>query len=164
MPVIPAGAQERGAPEPGPAPTRDTVVEIPEGMMPPAGKCRIWMLTVPAKQQPAATACTTAMRQKPANAMLVFGPAVRDLSPFEARESWRRATEDDDERMPTRSRTDRDSTAGNDEKRDRDDSATTAPSRRVESRRAKPQAQKAERRPPARTRTPPTPTKKPERP
>lgn len=211
VPAVPAGAQERRAPEP--APTRDSVVKIPEAMMPPAGKCRIWMLNVPAKQQPAATDCTTAMRQKPANAVLVFGPAVRDLSPFEARESWRRATEKEDEREPTRGRTNRDTAGGSDERRGRDDSATAVPARPVESRDAesrraepqkaepqraepqksvpkrpeprKPEAQKVERRPstspkverrpttppqverrasPPPTRTPPTPTKKPERP
>lgn len=190
------------------------MVEIPEAMMPPAGKCRIWMLNVPAKQQPAATDCTTAMRQKPANAVLVFGAAVRDLSPFEARESWRRraTAEDgrldgrlDDEQQVKRGRSDRDSASRSDE-RGRTDSAAGVPARRVESREAesrraeppkaerrpeprKPNAQRAERRPeprkpsaqrverrsstspqaerrpaPTRTRTPPKPTKKPERP
>ncbi len=198
LPVFPAVAQDRRAP----APARDSVVEIPEAMMPPAGKCRIWMLNVPAKQQPAATDCTTAMRQKPANAVLVFGPAVRDLSPFEARESWRRAAETDDDSEPPRGRTDRDSASRSDE-RDREESAASVPARRAEGREAegrrtepskaepqkadqkraepkrpeprKPEAQKVERRPstspkverrpsPPRTRTPPTPTKKPERP
>ncbi len=59
--------------------------EVPRDMIPPAGKCRIWMRGVPAAQQPAPTDCTTALRQAPSNGILVFGPALRDLSPFEAR-------------------------------------------------------------------------------
>src|SRR5688500_9330232 len=68
--------------------TTDTTVSIPRNMMPPAGKCRIWMRGVPAAQQPAPTDCTTALRQAPANGVLVFGPALRDLSPFDVRNPW----------------------------------------------------------------------------
>ncbi len=64
-----AGAQARGGS------TRDTV---PVSMLPPAGKCRIWMFGVPAAQQPATTDCATALRQKPANGMVLYGPAQRD--------------------------------------------------------------------------------------
>jgi hypothetical protein len=63
-----ATAQARNAP-------RDTV---PLSMLPPAGKCRIWMAGVPAAQQPAPTDCATALRQKPANGVLLYGPAQRD--------------------------------------------------------------------------------------
>ncbi len=66
----------------------ETAITIPKSMIPPAGKCRVWMPDVPASQQPAATDCTTALRQKPANAYLVFGPAKRDLSPFDVRNPW----------------------------------------------------------------------------
>lgn len=55
--------------------SRDTV---PLTMLPPAGKCRIWMTGVPAAQQPAPTDCSTALRQKPANGVLLYGPAQRD--------------------------------------------------------------------------------------
>lgn len=68
--------------------TSDSSVSIPRAMMPPAGKCRIWMRGVPANQQPAPTDCTTALRQAPANGVLVFGPALRDLSPFDPRNPW----------------------------------------------------------------------------
>ncbi len=54
---------------------RDTV---PLGMLPPAGKCRIWMDGVPAAQQPAPTDCTTALRQRPANGTILYGPASRE--------------------------------------------------------------------------------------
>lgn len=87
VPAFVAGAQERRAPasqsrEPAEA---DSGVSIPRNMMPPAGKCRIWMKGVPAAQQPAPTDCTTALRQAPSNGVLVFGPALRDLSPFDVR-------------------------------------------------------------------------------
>ncbi len=67
------------------APATDPGADVPKNMIPPAGKCRIWMRGVPAAQQPAPTDCTTALRQAPSNGVLVFGPALRDLSPFEAR-------------------------------------------------------------------------------
>jgi hypothetical protein len=90
----PAGAQGRSAPakeneDRSQRPiTSDSSVSIPRNMMPPAGKCRIWMRGVPAAQQPAPTDCTTALRQSPANGVLVFGPALRDLSPFDVRNPW----------------------------------------------------------------------------
>lgn len=62
-------AQARGAG------TRDTV---PVSLLPPAGKCRVWMVGVPAAQQPAPTDCATALRQKPANGVLLYGPASRE--------------------------------------------------------------------------------------
>ena len=49
-------------------------------MLPPAGKCRIWMDGVPAAQQPAPTDCTTALRQRPANGTILYGPASRETS------------------------------------------------------------------------------------
>ena len=54
---------------------RDTV---PLVMLPPAGMCRIWMDGVPAAQQPAPTDCTTALRQRPANGTILYGPASRE--------------------------------------------------------------------------------------
>ncbi|MBX7118182.1 MAG: hypothetical protein K1X31_04195 [Gemmatimonadaceae bacterium] len=63
-----AAAQARGAS------TRDTV---PPAMLPPAGKCRIWMEGVPAAQQPAPTDCATALRTKPANGVVLYGPMPR---------------------------------------------------------------------------------------
>lgn len=139
VPVAPAAAQDRRAPTPAPAPARDSVVDIPESMMPPAGKCRIWMLNVPAKQQPASTDCTTALRQKPANAVLVFGPAVRDLSPFEV-QKFGRPRRDEVGRTADRAvgrtgRSDGDTTRRGDA-RDRNDSSAGVPARRVEGRNA----------------------------
>lgn len=68
LPAV-AGAQARGGAN------RDTV---PVSMFPPAGKCRIWMFGLPPVQQPATTDCATALRQKPANGMVLYGPAQRD--------------------------------------------------------------------------------------
>jgi|CXWK01.1.fsa_nt_gi hypothetical protein len=59
------------------AATRDTV---PLSLLPPAGKCRIWMDGVPAAQQPAPTDCATALRQRPANGTILYGPAARETS------------------------------------------------------------------------------------
>jgi hypothetical protein len=52
----------------------DTAPGVPKGMMPPSGKCRVWMDGVPATRQPAPTDCATALRQKPANARVIYGP------------------------------------------------------------------------------------------
>lgn len=81
--------------------TTHAEAEVPKDMIPPAGKCRIWMRGVPAAQQPAPTDCTTALRQAPSNGILVFGPALRDLSPFEARRSELR-TQQAERRTATR--------------------------------------------------------------
>ncbi len=51
---------------------------VPVAMLPPAGLCRIWISEVPASQQPAPTDCATALRQKPANGTILYGPTERD--------------------------------------------------------------------------------------
>jgi hypothetical protein len=56
---------------------RDTA-GVPKGMIPPAGMCRVWVQNVPAAQQPAPTDCVTALRQKAANAKVVWGPRTLD--------------------------------------------------------------------------------------
>lgn len=66
---------------PAPAPT-DTPVpiaagrddDIPSGYEPPAGMCRVWVDGVPADRQPAPTDCATAVRSRPNNARVIFGP------------------------------------------------------------------------------------------
>lgn len=63
------------------ATARPQMPVVPSHMVPPAGKCRIWMDEVPAAQQPAPTDCQTALRQKPANGTVIFGPTARDLEP-----------------------------------------------------------------------------------
>ncbi|MFM9014633.1 MAG: hypothetical protein ACKORK_13970 [Gemmatimonadota bacterium] len=51
---------------------------VPVAMLPPAGLCRIWINEVPASQQPAPTDCATALRQRPANGTILYGPTERD--------------------------------------------------------------------------------------
>ena len=47
---------------------------IPKEYVPPAGMCRIWLDAVPAAQQPAPTDCSLAVRNKPPNGKIVYGP------------------------------------------------------------------------------------------
>jgi hypothetical protein len=46
---------------------------VPPAFYPPAGMCRIWINQVPAAQQPAPTDCASALRNRPANGMVLFG-------------------------------------------------------------------------------------------
>lgn len=67
--AVSAGAQ--GAPASQDSTQRRT--SVPSGYEPPAGMCRIWINDVPATQQPAPTDCVTAVRNRPANARVIFG-------------------------------------------------------------------------------------------
>jgi hypothetical protein len=49
----------------------------PASFTPPAGLCRLWIDGVPASQQPAPTDCAIAIKNRPANATVVFGPQRR---------------------------------------------------------------------------------------
>lgn len=53
---------------------------MPDSFTPPAGLCRLWISGVPASQQPAPTDCASAIRNRPSNAAVVFGPQRRDES------------------------------------------------------------------------------------
>lgn len=52
--------------------------DVPREYLPPRGMCRIWIDGVPPKQQPAPTDCTTAVRNKPRNARVIFGEDATD--------------------------------------------------------------------------------------
>ncbi len=52
---------------------RDKGQDIPAGYRPPPGMCRIWVDGVPPGQQPAATDCRTAIRNRPPNGRVIFG-------------------------------------------------------------------------------------------
>jgi hypothetical protein len=54
---------------------------IPPGQMPPAGMCRIWIDGVPPGRQPAPTDCTTAQRNVPANARVIYGSQAQPSYP-----------------------------------------------------------------------------------
>ena len=51
---------------------------IPADARPPKGMCRVWIDGVPAAQQPAATDCPTAVKNRPANARVLFGDDFAD--------------------------------------------------------------------------------------
>lgn len=70
--ALPALAEAQGTPRP-------QMPDVPRHMMPPAGKCRIWMDGVSPTRQPVPTDCQTALRQKPANGTVIFGPSDRDV-------------------------------------------------------------------------------------
>jgi hypothetical protein len=72
--AVPALAGAQGTPRP-------QAPDVPRHMVPPVGKCRIWMDGVTPAQQPAPTDCQTALRQKPANGTVIFGPMERDVAP-----------------------------------------------------------------------------------
>lgn len=69
---------------------------VPVSMLPPAGKCRIWMIGVAPAQQPAPTDCQTALRQRPTNGVVIFGPVEREqgASAFGGRPRLERGPED----------------------------------------------------------------------
>jgi hypothetical protein len=81
--MLSAGLAEAQRPVPQrPQPTRSQPTQqsqgsreqtVPPGFYPPAGMCRIWINGVPAGQQPAPTDCASAVRNRPANARVLFG-------------------------------------------------------------------------------------------
>jgi hypothetical protein len=97
--VLPTPSRAQGTPRP-------QMPEVPRNMMPPAGKCRIWMEGVSPSRQPAPTDCQTALRQKPANGTVIFGPSERDLAPSAFRSNPRPTRRDTTARAtPNRGRT-----------------------------------------------------------
>jgi len=52
---------------------RDSAEAVPATSRPPKGMCRIWLSDVPASQQPAATDCASAVRNRPPNGRVIFG-------------------------------------------------------------------------------------------
>ena len=49
---------------------------VPKTYAPPPGMCRIWLPNVPPAKQAAPTDCATAVRNRPANARVIFGDSV----------------------------------------------------------------------------------------
>lgn len=54
------------------------VSPIPADARPPKGMCRIWIDGVPAAQQPAATDCPSAVKNRPSNGRVIFGDDYAD--------------------------------------------------------------------------------------
>jgi len=73
--AAPSSAQQRGQKD-----TARKRAPIPADERPPKGMCRIWLDDVPAAQQPAATDCATALKNRPANGRVVFGDDFTDSS------------------------------------------------------------------------------------
>lgn len=65
--------------QPNPARQKDTT-QVPADARPPKGMCRIWIDGVPPGQQPAPTDCSSAIRNRPANARVLFGDDYGDSS------------------------------------------------------------------------------------
>lgn len=72
-PRPPQPAERGGEARPG-GDARTSEGTVPKEHMPPPGMCRIWLDGVPATQQPAPTDCPTAIRNRPPNGKVVFGP------------------------------------------------------------------------------------------
>src|SRR5665213_203684 len=60
--------------------TAKKAASIPADARPPKGMCRVWIDGVPAAQQPAATDCPTAVKNRPANARVIFGDEYSDTA------------------------------------------------------------------------------------
>ena len=59
---------------------RSALAAIPADARPPKGMCRVWIDGVPAAQQPAATDCATAVKNRPSNGRVIFGDDYADSS------------------------------------------------------------------------------------
>lgn len=55
-------------------------LEVPRGLRPPPGMCRVWLVNVPPSQQPAPTDCVNAVRNRPPNARILFSDTGRTRS------------------------------------------------------------------------------------
>jgi hypothetical protein len=53
---------------------------VPADARPPRGMCRVWIDDVPAAQQPAATDCATAVKNRPTNGRVIFGDDYADTA------------------------------------------------------------------------------------
>lgn len=60
------------------APKKSASADIPVDARPPKGMCRVWIERVPAAQQPAATDCPAAVKNRPANSRVIFGDDFSD--------------------------------------------------------------------------------------
>ena len=100
--VVMAGSASVGA-----AQSRSSQPEIPPAYVPPAGMCRVWLRDVPPMQQPAPTDCRSALRGKPVESTVIYGPEPkrRSITPndWTRRASVRSVPDDDRSRAAFRS-------------------------------------------------------------
>ena len=69
--ILPAAAKGQSAPRRSNKP--DSAATVPAQSRPPRGMCRVWLDGVPATQQPAATDCSNAVKNRPQNGRVLFG-------------------------------------------------------------------------------------------
>lgn len=75
--AVPARAEAQQAQQAQPKDASHAAT-IPADSRPPKGMCRIWIDGVPAAQQPAATDCPTAIKNRPTNGRVIFGDELTD--------------------------------------------------------------------------------------
>ena len=78
--LIVAVAAPAMAQQPAPKDSSKKPASIPADARPPKGMCRVWIDGVPAAQQPAATDCQTAVKNRPNNGRVIFGDDYPDSS------------------------------------------------------------------------------------
>jgi hypothetical protein len=78
--LIVAAAAPAMAQQPAPKDSSKKAAPIPADARPPKGMCRVWLDGVPAAQQPAATDCQTAVKNRPNNGRVIFGDDYPDSS------------------------------------------------------------------------------------
>ena len=72
LPLSAASGQSTSARSAAPRASADSL--IPREYLPPEEMCRIWLDGVPPTQQPAPTECSVAVRNKPPNGRVIYGP------------------------------------------------------------------------------------------
>jgi hypothetical protein len=78
--LIVAAAAPGMAQQPAQRDSAKKTAAIPADARPPKGMCRVWIDGVPAAQQPAATDCATAVKNRPTNGRVIFGDDLADSS------------------------------------------------------------------------------------
>jgi len=78
--LIVAAAAPAMAQQPAQRDSAKKPAAVPAEARPPKGMCRVWIDGVPAAQQPAATDCPTAVKNRPTNGRVIFGDDYPDSS------------------------------------------------------------------------------------
>jgi len=84
--VVSAAAPARAAAQQARDSAKRATSSVPVEARPPKGMCRIWIDGVPSAQQPAATDCATAVKNRPTNGRVIFGDDYADTPSTKAGE------------------------------------------------------------------------------